>query len=139
MNRDFHLRVSGWLKPRGYTEVYRSHHLLNNDDEVHFMIDEVRLICKKIDTQEFCYFHADCKTSPMTAIISEKFPIGFDELDEKCGYMIESKHRHESKRSTKSIIIKFIMIEFLAGGLLCLIILCITICIMYITSQYLKV
>lgn len=77
----FYDKISKWLTPLGYVEVYRNN-LGSKEREFHFIKNKVRVICVWSENEQYCYLHNDVILEPHNlAIKSCKFIIGTPELE----------------------------------------------------------
>jgi hypothetical protein len=87
---EFYNKITNWLVPKGFTEVY-SNHPLSEKREFHFSKEGVRVICVE-DFQDYCYLHADVLKNPFNlAIKTGKYEIGTEKLDELFDYVSENR------------------------------------------------
>jgi len=78
----FYDKISKWLTPLGYVEIYRNN-LGAKEREFHFIKNKVRVICVWSETEQYCYLHTDVMLDPHNlAIKTCKFIIGTPELEE---------------------------------------------------------
>ena len=85
----FYNKVTNWLFPIGYEEVY-SNHPLSLIREFHFSKDGIRVVCVAEDN-EYCYLNADIIKSPYClSLKTGKFEIGTDKLEELHKYLKEN-------------------------------------------------
>lgn len=84
---EFYKKISDWLLPLDYTEVF-SNHPLSLIREFHFAKDGIRVICVHSD-DEHCYLHSDILKLPHPlALRTMKFDIGFSELTSVHEYLL---------------------------------------------------
>jgi len=63
MNK-FNKKIREWLLPLGYKEIYRIPHPNENKEEVHFIKEKIRVVCKKEGPYECCHLHMDIFKEP---------------------------------------------------------------------------
>lgn len=79
---NFYLKVSSWLYPMGYTDVYSNHPGLPIR-EFHFSKDGIRVICVISNIEEYCYLHKEnLGEKYILSTASARFPIGFPEIED---------------------------------------------------------
>jgi len=91
---EFHRRITEWLVPNGYTEVY-SNHPLCKDREWHFSKDAVRIICiMSLGSENYCYLHKDIIVTPEPlSLRTGRFSIGNN-------YVFEYLHKYMLDKSS---------------------------------------
>lgn len=83
---EFYEKITNWLFPEGYTEVF-SNHPLDRKREFHFSKEGVRVICVTENT-DYCYMTSDIIKNPFDlSIKSGNFEIFTNKLDELHEYM----------------------------------------------------
>ena len=82
----FYKKISDWLLPKGYVEVF-SNHPNAQDREFHFSKDGVRVVCIK-SSENYCYLYVSIPKQPHNlGLKSGSFEIGTKKLDEVHEYM----------------------------------------------------
>jgi len=83
---EFYKKITDWLIPKGYGEVY-SNHPLAKDREFHFSKDGIRVICVN-SSEEYCYVYKDILKRPYAlGLRTGRFEIGTDELEKAVEYV----------------------------------------------------
>ena len=98
---NFYTKISNWLKPLGYVEIFTNHPCATIR-EWHFCKEGIRVICVN-DTSDYkegyCYLYADILKPDFCtiAIKTMKFPIKTGDLENLHNYMLDSAKTLQSK------------------------------------------
>ena len=83
---EFYKKITEWLLPLGYVEVFRSHPCAEIK-EWHFAKNGVRVICVG-SHDKYCYLYSDILKQPhCLALRTSNFKIGTEKLEELQEYM----------------------------------------------------
>ena len=82
MNK-FNKKIREWLLPLGYVETYRTPYSTEIKEEVHFIKEKIRVVCKKEGSYEYCHLYMDIFKEPFAiSIITGRYKIETEKLKE---------------------------------------------------------
>ena len=85
--QEFYAKITGWLLPLGYTEIFSNHSVLPIR-EFHFTKAGIRVICVNDNFDPYFYVYTDVpRTQPHIAISTCRYAICSDQLDQLFDYV----------------------------------------------------
>ena len=74
---EFYQKISDWLGAFGYVKIYQINGANKNYQEFHFIKDQIRVVCKKEFSEEYCYLSTDIlKVKEPMSLRTGKYAIG---------------------------------------------------------------
>jgi len=93
---EFYQKISDWLGAFGYVKIYQINGANKNYQEFHFIKDQIRVVCKKEFSEEYCYLSTDIlKVKEPMSLRTGKYAIGTTQLNRLHEVMKASKENFE--------------------------------------------